>query len=116
MGVFAVVYFGMSVSTNLYLFFALFFLYGLYASATEGISKAWISNITSAKDTATAIGTYTGLQSICTMLASSLTGLIWYTLGAAAAFIITGIAAVMVMIYIMNIPAPGKKVTIATNA
>ena len=116
LGVFAVVYFGMSVSTNLYLFFALFFLYGLYASATEGISKAWISNITSAKDTATAIGTYTGLQSICTMLASSLTGLIWYTLGAAAAFIITGIAAVMVMIYIMNIPAPGKKVTIATNA
>ena len=74
LALFATVYFGMSVNTNRYLFFGLFFLYGIYASATEGISKAWISIITDKKDTATAIGTYSGLQSICTMLASSLTG------------------------------------------
>lgn len=60
---FSVVYFGMSVNTNLYLFFGLFFIYGVYASATEGISKAWISNITDKKDTATAIGTFSGFQS-----------------------------------------------------
>lgn len=59
---FAAVYFGMAVNTNLYFFFALFFLYGIYASATEGISKAWISNITNKKDMATAIGTFTGLK------------------------------------------------------
>jgi MFS family permease len=53
--VFSAVYFGMAVNTNPYVFFGLFFLYGVYASATEGISKAWISNITGKKDTATAI-------------------------------------------------------------
>lgn len=103
---FAAVYFGMSINTNLYLFFGLFFLYGIYASATEGISKAWISNITDKKDTATAIGTYSGLQSICTMLASSLTGLIWFQFGAATAFITTASVTLFVMAYFLTVPKP----------
>ncbi len=99
--VFAAVYFGMALNTNVYFFFALFFLYGIYAAATEGISKAWISNITDKKDTATAIGTFTGLQSICTMLASSLTGLIWYQFGASTAFITTASVTVLVILYFL---------------
>ena len=104
LALFAAVYLGMSVNTNLYLFLVLFFLYGIYASATEGVSKAWISNITDKKDTATAIGTFTGLQSICTMLASSLTGLIWYRFGSSAAFIATAIVTLLVMGYFLTIP------------
>ena len=103
---FAAVYFGMAINTNLYFFFGLFFLYGIYASATEGISKAWISNITDKKDTATAIGTFSGLQSICTMLASSLTGLIWFQFGATAAFLTTATVTLLVMIYFFTIPKP----------
>lgn len=106
LSLFAVVYFGMSVNTNQYLFFGLFFLYGIYASATEGISKAWISNITDKRDTATAIGTFTGLQSICTMLASSITGLIWYSLGAKVAFMLTAGVTVIVIIYFLTVPKP----------
>ena len=106
LALFAAVYFGMAVNTNLYFFFGLFFLYGVYASATEGISKAWISNITNKKDTATAIGTYTGLQSICTMLASSLTGFIWFQYGATAAFVATASVTVFVIVYFMTIPKP----------
>jgi len=103
---FSVVYVGMSVNKNLYLFFGLFFLYGIYASATEGISKAWISNITDKKDTATAIGTFSALQSICTMFASSLAGLIWFQFGASTTFLITAIATIFVVIYIVAIPKP----------
>ena len=103
---FSVVYVGMSVNKNLYLFFGLFFLYGIYASATEGISKAWISNITDKKDTATAIGTFSALQSICTMFASSLAGLIWFQFGANTTFLITAIATIFVVIYIVAIPKP----------
>ena len=104
---FAIVYFGMSFNNNIYIFFTLFFLYGIYAAATEGISKAWISNITDKKDTATAIGTYSGFQSICTMVASSLGGLIWYQFGVAATFITTGIVTVLVIIYFcFLIPPP----------
>lgn len=103
---FAAVYFGMAVNTNLYLFFGLFFLYGVYASATEGISKAWISNITDKKDTATAIGTFSSLQSICTMLASSLAGLIWFQFGAMAAFLSTATVTLLVVLYFLSIPKP----------
>jgi hypothetical protein len=39
----------------------LFALYGIYAAASEGISKAWISNISKEK-TATAIGNYSAFQ------------------------------------------------------
>jgi len=104
---FSIVYFGMAVNTNLYLFFVLFFLYGLYASATEGIAKAWITNIIDKKDTATAIGTFSGLQSICTMLASSFAGIIWFQFGATATFFITAITTLIVFIYILTISNPG---------
>ncbi|WP_248912299.1 MFS transporter [Gelidibacter algens] len=103
---FSVVYFGMSANTNLYLFFGLFFLYGIYASATEGISKAWISNITDKKDTATAIGTFSGFQSICTMLASTFAGLIWFQFGATMTFLITAIATLIIVLYFWTIPKP----------
>lgn len=99
LAVFAVVYFGMSISSNIYFIAGLFFLYGIYGASTEGISKAWISNITDKNDTATAIGTYTAFQSIFTMLASSLAGFIWYQFGAGATFLVTGIATVLVILY-----------------
>lgn len=100
MGLFSVVYLGFSMNTNLYVFLGLFFMYGLYASATEGVSKAWISNISDKKDTATAIGTFSALQSICTMVASSLAGAIWYTLGAKYLFIMSGLMTLVVMVYL----------------
>lgn len=103
---FAAVYSGMAFSSGTYMIFVLFFLYGIYAAATEGISKAWISNITDKKDTATAIGTFTGLQSICTMIASSLTGVIWFRFGAAAAFITTAAATLVVIVYFLILPRP----------
>jgi MFS family permease len=96
---FAIVYFGMAFSTDIYTIAILFFIYGVYAAATEGISKAWISNISERKDTATAIGTYSGFQSICTMLASSLAGLIWFKFGANTSFIITAIATLFITLY-----------------
>lgn len=111
LAVFAIVYFGMAFTTNMYFFFVLFFLYGIYAAATEGISKAWISNITDKKDTATAIGTYTGLQSICTMLASSLTGLIWYQFGSSIAFITTASVTLFVVLYFIILHRTSKSNT-----
>lgn len=106
LSLFVIVYFGMAFCTNIYTIATLFFMYGIYAAATEGISKAWISNISDRKDTATAIGTYSGFQSICTMLASSLAGLIWYQFGAIATFLITAIVTLFVMIYFLIIPEP----------
>jgi MFS family permease len=99
LNIFAIVYFGMSATANIYFMAGLFLLYGIYGAATEGISKAWISNITDKSETATAIGTYTGFQSICAMIASSAAGLIWYHFGAATTFMVTGIVTVLIIFY-----------------
>jgi len=99
LALFAVVYLGMSLTSGFYIYLLLFFLYGLYAAATEGIAKAWISNITDKKDTATAIGSFAGFQSIAALVASSLAGIIWYRFGVEAAFISTAIVSILVFIY-----------------
>ncbi|QOI96536.1 MAG: MFS transporter [Flammeovirgaceae bacterium] len=99
--VFATVYAGMALSSELYQFYGLFFLYGIYAAATEGVARAWISNISNKKDTATALGTFTGFQSICTMAASALAGWIWLDFGAQATFLFSSGVALMVVLYIL---------------
>jgi MFS family permease len=106
---FAVVYLGMALTTNRYIYLALFFIYGLYAAATEGIAKAWISNISDPKDTATAIGSFAGFQSIAAMIASSLAGAIWFWFGARAAFISTAVVTMLVIFYfvfVIKTPVP----------
>lgn len=96
---FATVYFGMAHEAGLIWYGALFLLYGLYAAATEGISKAWIVTVVDPSDGATAIGFFAGFQSLCALLASSLTGLVWYAFGPQVAFIATGGMAVLVLVY-----------------
>ena len=108
LGIFAIVYAGMALNSSLYGFIILFAFYGMYAAATEGISKAWISNISDKKDTATAIGMYAGLQSICAMIASALTGLIWYQFGAAPAFLSTAFVTIGVMAYFVSVPGTDR--------
>ncbi len=96
---FALVYFGMGFANSVYLYIVLFFIYGIYTAATEGIGKAWISNVADKKDTATAIGTYAAFQSICTLASSSIAGLIWFQFGAKALFITTGLATLAIVAY-----------------
>lgn len=101
LALFALVYFGMALTSSIYIYLILFFLYGLYAAATEGIAKAWISNITDPKDTATAIGSFAGYQSIASLIASSLAGAIWFWVGAEAAFLSTAVVTGGVIIYFL---------------
>lgn len=101
LSLFAIVYTGMAITSNIYIYLLLFFLYGLYAAATEGIAKAWISNITDQKDTATAIGSFAGFQSIAALFASSLAGILWYNFGVEAAFIATAVVTVSVILYFL---------------
>lgn len=105
---FAVVYAGIAVASTPPVFFMLFLIYGLYAATTEGISKAWISNISEKKDIATAIGTYSAFQSILTILASSATGIIWHIYGASYALGITAMAALIIGVYFMSLREPEK--------
>ena len=102
--IFAIVYGGMAYANQPYMFYILFFFYGIYAAATEGISKAWITNISAKEDTATAIGTFSAFQSICTMLASSLAGFIWFNFGSNTTFILSAVVVSAVVLYFVFIP------------
>ena len=97
---FTIVYAGFAFNHNIIIFIVLFALYGLYAAATEGISKAWISNIVDKSETATAIGTYTGFQSIAALLASTICGLLWYNFGGMVTFLITAGITLLVVLYL----------------
>lgn len=100
--VFSVVYFGMGLTTNLYAIIALFFGYGIFAAATEGISKAWITNMSKDENTATAVGTYSAFQSIIAMFASIMAGLLWFYFGANVTFFVTATATVFVILYFLR--------------
>ena len=99
--IFAIVYLSMIFAEKFWHFIAVFGLYGIYASATEGISKAWITHIVPAKETATAVGTICGFQNLAALLASTLAGLIWFYFKPSGAFLLTAIVAFSVFVYML---------------
>lgn len=99
LSMFTLTYAGIAFAQEPVVFYLLFFFYGLYAAATEGVAKAWISNIADEKDTATAIGTFAGFSSIAALIASSLAGFIWYQFSPEATFITTAVVAALVLVY-----------------
>jgi MFS family permease len=98
---FACVYAGFAFDPSLTGIFILFFVYGIYSAATDGVTKAWITNIAHNKNTATAIGFYTSCQSICTLLASTIAGLVWANFGSTSTFISTSVIAMTVFGYLL---------------
>lgn len=101
LSLFAIVYAGFAFDPSIETIFILFALYGVFSAATDGVSKAWITNIAHDKNTATAVGFYTSCQSICTLGASTLAGFTWDRFGSSYTFSITSGIAVMVMIYFL---------------
>lgn len=98
---FSAVYFGMAKTNSFILCFILFFIYGIYAAATESIGKAWISHLVPKEETGSAVGTFSSFQSLGTMIASSLAGLIWYTFGANVMFMFSAIGVICVSVYFL---------------
>ncbi|MCB9082141.1 MAG: MFS transporter [Lewinellaceae bacterium] len=97
---FAVVYLGMALSENAAFLLVLLGLYGLYAAFTEGVAKAWISNLVPKENTGAAIGMYTGMQSLALLLASLLTGGLWEWQSPAVALLFSGGGAIAALLYL----------------
>ncbi len=101
---FVIVYAGFSLTDQTWVYWTLFFLYGVYAACTEGIAKAWITNISSANEAGTAIGTYASLSSLGAFIASATAGLLWTVFNAETAFAFTAIVVFATAIYLIRIP------------
>lgn len=97
--IFSLVYGSMALNPGSDFVFVIFFLYGLYAASTEGISKAWITNICRSEDTATALGFYTGLNSIFSLAASAFAGFLWYSFSPQVMFIFSSAGTIAVACY-----------------
>jgi len=101
---FVIVYAGFSLTDQNWVYWILFFLYGVYAACTEGIAKAWITNISFANEAGTAIGTYASLSSLGAFVASASAGLLWALFNAETAFAFTAIVAFATAIYMFTVP------------
>ncbi len=97
---FALVYVGMGFAAGFYAFAALFMAYGIYAAATEGISKALISNLVEKRDTATAIGFFNSFSSIFALAASSMAGFLWFAAGPRVMFLVSGAGVFCVVLFL----------------
>ena len=105
---YAVVYGGFSFSPSIAVIFLLFAVYGIYAAATEGVIKAWVTNLAHKENTATAIGFYTSCESISALLASIIAGALWTNFGSTSTFITTAAIAILVSFYFL-LKIRGKK-------
>ncbi|UYZ57503.1 MFS transporter [Hymenobacter latericus] len=106
---FAVVYGGIAQARAWWLFGGLFGLYGIYAAATEGISKAWVSRLCTPADKGAALGTFAGLSSLAALVASALTGLLWQQFGPRVAFGTSAAVALLVALLLALLPATTQK-------
>jgi MFS family permease len=98
---FAITYAGMSLNVDLKEICLLFFCYGLYAAATDGVSKAWMSKLVPKTETGAALGFLAGMVSLSALCASSLTGLIWTVQDGKLAMMLSGGVAILVLVYLL---------------
>ena len=108
---FGIVYLGISLFNNWYEMIVLFILYGVYSAAIEGNIKALLSNLADRKETATAIGLFTTLQSATFLISNSLAGWLWDTFNSSLPFILSGAVAMIisVLLFIYKIPQSSFK-------
>ena len=94
--IFSAVYFGFAFVDNIDLIWILFAFYGIYAASTEGVSKAWISDLIPNEQRGSAIGLLTMLSSFAVMFSSFLTGVLWDQFGSQIPFLISAIISLII--------------------
>ena len=102
--IFSGVYFGFGLTSGTGIIWILFLLYGIYAAFSEGVVKAWVSDLVPDKKRGSAIGLLTMLSSFAIMSGSLITGVLWDAFGPSVPFIISGIISLIsaFLLYFLN--------------
>jgi MFS family permease len=101
--IFSAVYFGFAFVDNIDFIWVFFALYGIYAASTEGVSKAWISDLIPNEQRGSAIGLFTMFSSFSVLIGSFLTGVLWDKFGSSVPFIISASLSLVVSIIIITL-------------
>lgn len=101
--IFSVVYFGFAATDSFILTWILFVLYGVYAASTEGILKAWVSDLVVYEKVGSAVGLITMLSSIAMFLGSILTGYLWDAFGSSVPFYLSSAVSLIVALALIRI-------------
>ncbi len=91
--VFSIVYLLFGLINSSFLLWFLFPIYGIYIAATDGVSKAYLSEFIDKKESGTYFGAYYTLTAIGTFLASLVGGILWHFINPHATFIYGSIMA-----------------------
>ncbi|MCK4571693.1 MFS transporter [candidate division WOR-3 bacterium] len=84
--VYALIYLGFGFSSNIWQIWGLFALYGIYFGLTEGVGKAFVSDLVTKEFHGTAFGFYHLAVGIAAFPSSVIFGFIWQRFGSLTAF------------------------------
>jgi MFS family permease len=107
--IYALVYFGFSFAGAEWQIWLLFGVYGLFYGLTEGVEKAFISDLIPSHIKATAFGVYNFVLGIFALPSSILFGLIWEKYGVFTAFLTGSILAFIAMVVLLLFVREAKK-------
>lgn len=84
--IYAIVYFGFGMTKDTGAIVILFAMYGIYSAATDGIQKAFISDLVDSNKKGTAMGIYNALLGITLLPASLIAGILYDKIDSNAPF------------------------------
>lgn len=102
--VFSAVYFAFALVSESFYVWPLFAIYGLYIAATEGVSRALVTDMVAPEKRGTALGLYHTAVGLVAFVASFIAGLLWTYIGPSAPFIyggLTALSAALLFIFFM---------------
>jgi MFS family permease len=108
--IYAIVYIGFGLTTSPYSVVGLFAAYGLYSAATDGIQKAFISDLVDKNKTGTGLGIYNALLGITLLPASLIAGILYDKVNSRVPFYFGAsmaiISAILMLVYITKFKKP----------
>ena len=99
LGVFAIAYTGLGLADSGGWVWLLLPLYGAYTALTDGVAKAWVSDLLPAHAMGTGLGYFQGITGGCALIAGIWAGFAWGD-GGSTPLVISGIAAAVIAVAI----------------
>ncbi len=97
---FSLVYLGLALASGTVAVWPLFAVYGIYMAMTEGVGKAYVTDLSPARARGTALGAYQTVTGIVAFFSSLIAGLLWDLVSPRAPFLFgaaAGLTAALVL-------------------